>query len=323
MSDKDEHDSAFAPGAPELFRSAVAALGRRVDGIRHDDVAGRAAALRESARCLVDAFLTTRGHSPETDDERVALLTAQPLVDHAADQALIGLLRLDVRADSTAGSAQALKQLEQQYRALMPHLRSALVAEMPEYGRASQWLGSAVGKPRVKGAAAGIAAAAVLVMAAYNLSDPAYTLELSGQIFWKSRPGEPFAEERSRMFSVSVDGKPHQYTIEFEEPIRISSLRLDPVNRVDVTSVELEQFRVLDASGETVGGFDDTALWTCVNCRWLSRSGHGGRLKPGNDDPYIIAPPVDPIGVSGVRISMRATAEKSFWEWITRLEKTD
>lgn len=323
MSGKHEHRSTFVPGIPELFRSAVAALDRHVDDTPRDDATGRAAALRESARCLADAFLTARGHVPGNDVERARLLTTHTLVDHATDRVLIDLLRLDPHTDWTGARAQELRQLEQQYRALMPRLRSALVREMPEYGCAAQLLRNAAGKPWLKGAAAGVTAAVVLGTAAYGLTNPAYTLELSGQVFWQSTPGEPFTEQRSRMFSVRVDGQAHEYTIMFEEPIRISSLRLDPVNRVDATSVEIERIRVLDVSGGEHGGFDDPTLWTCVNCRWLSRSGHGGRLKPDNEDPYVIPPPVDPVGVSRIQISMRATAEKSFWEWITRLEKTN
>lgn len=314
MAGRHPHQSTRVAEVAELFRRAVTALDRRTAG-------GRAAALRESARCLADAFLAARGHGPGTDADRAGLLSSEPIVDHETDRALIDLLRLDPRGDR-AGSPE-LERLEQQYRALLPRYRSALAGETPGYGRALQCLKNAAGQRWIQGAAAGVATAAVLSAAAYQLTEPAYTLEVSGQLFWKSAAGEPFAEERSRKFKVSVDGEPHQYIIMLDESVRLSALRLDPVDSAAVTSVAIRRVGILDGAGQEYAELHDPAAWTCVNCRWLSGAGHGGRLRPDGDDPYVIPPPVDPVEMSGIRLVMSAAAEKSFWEWATRLEKNN
>lgn len=317
----DHHNTTRDSRIHDLARNAVVLLDRRMDWRRRESFANSASTLQESARCLADAVLAARGHGQTTDAERIRLLVDRPVVGHEADQPLIELLRIDLDAEWTQEQASAMWALEKRYRALVPRLRSALVDEIPGYDRVWAHCRRAAGTRWVKGTVAGLAVAVLLSVALYNYSDPGYLLEMNGRVFWKRAAGDPFIEARSRIFTVDVDGKPHDYVVTFAEPVRIASLRLDPVNNVYATEVEIQEIRLRDSGGNILDVYDDLTGWSCRNCRWLTSDKRGVRLVPDNDDPYITSPPIDPVRVSGIRITMRASSKKSFWEWITRLEK--
>ncbi len=305
----------------DLFRQAVAALDHARGRRRTADAAGRAAMLQESARCLAAAFLSARGDEPSTHAARIKALSAHPAIDVGTDRPLIELLRIDPGADWTNERIRDLMRLEEQYRSLMPRFRAALARQLPEYGSLWRLITQALGRRRVLVAAAAVAAAVVGAGAAFALADPAYRFQVNGQVFWKHDPGAPFAESRSRHFDVSVDGDLHAYTITFDDPVRVGVLRIDPVDSASVTEVELLGVHYLDTAGNAQPAGDDFSHWSCRNCRWLAAQKHGARIKPDNDDPYLIAPAVAPREASAIRIEMRARAGKSFWEWVTRLDK--
>lgn len=307
--------------APDLFREGVLALDRCADRSRAGAIDRHADELRTSARCMVDAFLAARGQRPETDTDRTARLAAQPALDPAADKILVELLSLDVGAAAAAGGGDRLKELEKQYRALLPALRAALAAELPGYQ--GVWgLFKRLATHPARWLIPAIAALAALVVAVHHVTDPSYDLELNGQIFWKGSPSEEFAEERSRPFEVRVDGRVHEYEISFEPPVGIAALRLDPVDRADATEVDLRSIRLLTPGGEAGASFtfDDGERWTCRNCRWLA--GDGSRLRPLNDDPFVSGPGFEPVEAARIIVEMRIAAKKSVWEWLTRLEKS-
>lgn len=317
----DSHTATCDSRIYNLARNAVVLLDRRTDWRRPESFANSVSTLQQSARCLADAVLAARGHEQTTDAQRIRRLVDQPVVDHEADQPLTELLRIDLAAEWTEERARAMSALEKRYRALMPRLRSALVDEIPGYGHVWTLCRHVAGRRWVRGTVAGLAAAVLLNVAVYKVSEPSYLLELNGRVFWKSTPGDPFLEERSRGFTVVVDGSSHDYSITFAEPVRIASLRLDPVNKVYATEVEIEQIRLRDSGGNIFDVFDNPTGWSCTNCLWLAEDERRDRLVPDNDDPYITSPPMDPVQVSRIRITMRASAKKTFWEWITRLDK--
>lgn len=311
-----------ASAVPELFRQAVIAMDDARGRRRAANAAGRAAVLRESARCLAAAFLAARGHEPSTDAARIEALNVHPVIDVGTDRPLIDLLRLEPDAGRSKERIRELTRLEEQYRSLMPRFRAALARELPGYGSPWRRIGHALGRRGVLVSAAAVAAAVVSGAAAFELADPAYRFQVNGQVFWKHGPGAPFTEARSRHFDVNVDGDPHVFTISFDEPVRVGVLRIDPVDSASVTEVELLGVHLLDTAGNNHPAGDDFSHWSCQNCRWLAAPGRGARMKPDNHDPYVIGPPVEPLMVSGIRIEMRARAAKSFWEWATRLDKS-
>jgi hypothetical protein len=314
-------ESVSTADIPTLFRNAVAALENGVRRRGAEDLAVRAARLGSSARALADAFLAARGRRAATDHERAAMLTDRPVVDREHDRPLIELLALDPYAEWTEAQADKLRQLEQRYRAFLPRARAALARELPGYGGPVQFLKGVAGRRPVRLAAAGLLAAAILTASTYHLLDPAYVLDRSGQVFWKPTPEDMFTEQRSRTFNVIVDGRPREYLITFEHPVHISTLRLDPVDTADPTEIEIQRVDLLGSDGRDLEGVEDFSTWSCVNCRWLSGGGRDGWLQPVTDDPYVVARPVEPTAVGGIRVTMRASARKTFWEWVTRLEK--
>lgn len=319
----NSHRTGAPPGCPAavLFREAVVALDRRLNGARRDDFTGRADSLRRSVLCMVDAFLAARGKPAASDADRSRLAAEHPILDRASDSILLEILSLDTRSQWTAERFTRLRELEGQYRAMLPALRSSLAAELPDHEPVPAYLKRVAGGPAGRVATV-MAAVVALIAGAYYLTGPAYRLDLGGQVFWKQSPGEPFAEERSRTFDVQVDGRLHEYAIDFETPVQVSVLRLDPVDRMDATAVDVHHIGLLGSDGEELLMIDDYASWSCMNCRWLTGRGDGSRLRPLNDDPYVFGPAIAPLEVAGIVIGMRASADKTIWEWITRLEKS-
>lgn len=317
----DDHNATHDSRIHDLARNAVVLLDRRMDWRRPESFANSVSTLQKSVRCLADAVLAARGHGPATDAERIGLLVDQPVVDHETDQPLIELLRFDLDAEWTEERASGMRALEQRYRAALPRFRSALVDEIPGYGRVWTLCRRAASRRWVHGTASGLTVVVLLSVAVYKLSDPNYLLELNGRVFWKSTPGDPFIEDRSTVFAVVVDGNSHDYRVTFEEPVQVASLRIDPVNKMYATEVEIQKIWLRDSGGNILDVYDDLTSWSCRNCRWLSDDERGNRLVPRNDDPFITSPSIGPIQVSGIRITMRASAKKTFWEWVTRLKK--
>lgn len=314
-------DTPPACPATVLFREAIVALERRFNDARRGDFHGRAEGLRSSVSLMVDAFLAARGRPATSDADRTRLAAELPVLDHASDSVLLEILSLDTRSPWTAERLARLRELESQYRAMLPALRSALAAELPDHEPIPAYLKRVAGRP-ARRVAPVMAAVVALIAAAYYLISPAYQLSLGGQVFWKQSPGEPFAEAQSQTFDVQVDGRLHEYAIQFETPVQVSVLRLDPVDRADATAVDIHHIGLLGADGEELLMIDDYASWSCMNCRWLTGADDGSRLRPLNDDPYVLGPAIEPLEVAGIVIGMRASADKTIWEWITRLEKS-
>lgn len=301
--------------APALFREAILALERGTGA-----GSGRDEALRHSVRRMVDAFLAARGLRAGSDEERISFITTRPVIDRDSDQVLHRALMPGAPTASGRGDAAPL---EKAYRALLPALRASLANELPGYRGPWRALAGRARSRHFRLAALLAAMVIAAAAAAYHAADPAYRLRLGGQIYWKPSPAVPFSEARSRRFDVRVDGAVHEYVVRFETPVRVSVLRLDPVDSTDATGVAVRGIRLLGADGKARAAFDFAGRrdWACHNCRWLDDS--SARLQPTGDDPYIVGPEFEPVAVASVAIRMRATAEKTFWEWVTRLEKTD
>lgn len=320
-----ETDAPATSEACERFRLAVLALERRVDDADPGQrAAARAQRLGESARLLAEAFLAARGRRPADHRARLAGLDEKPVIDSTATRLLADALSIGENTDWSPGRTGELERLEWRYRAMLPDYRSALVREVPDCEDACSLCRRTVASRGFILALAVVALASVALSVAYRLSDPHYAFELSGQLFWKRSPGEPFIEQRSRRFNVQVDNAVHRYTVSLPEPVRVSALRLDPVNKIDATGVEIRGVRLI-AQG-TDSPVDLTprlgTSWSCVNCRWVARGEGAWRLRPLNDDPHIIGPPTSPVETTSVEIELRAAAKKTFWEWMSRLEKS-
>jgi hypothetical protein len=320
---ENETDQSAAGDAAELFRRALQAIERRIETVAPEQHrVARVRRLQDSTRLLADSFLAARGWRPEDDEERRALLSEHPLKDEATTRALIDILSLATHTGWTPSRSRDLESLERRYRAALPACRSALRRELPGYesiwalckrayeNKTCRWL---------TGLAAGVAVAAA---AAYHLSKPQYVFELGGQLFWKHSPGGAFTQGHSRRFTVHVDNAVHHYRIRLPAPVSLAALRLDPVNRVEAREVDILHIQLLGPAGERaelVG--NGTGSWSCVNCRWLSDDQRAWRLRPDNDDPHIDGPFDVPFAVDEVRLTMRVSARKTFWEWITRLKR--
>lgn len=321
MSSTSQENPPPASTVPDLFRKAVAALHQAGIRRRRANAARRAAVLRESARCLGNAFLAARGHEPSSDAARIELLAAHPAIDIENDRPLIELMGIEPESDWTKEHLRELDLLEEQYRRRMPRFRAALAGQLPRYGSLHGLVRRTAGRRWVQAATTALAAVTLAGAVAFQRADPAYVLQVNGQVFWKHDPAEPFNEDRSHFFDVRVDGDLHEYTITFDAPVQIAMLRLDPVDNANVTEIEIHRVRLMDGAGGEPLEYDDLAGWTCVNCRRPAAHEGGNRLNPENHDPYLIAPPVDPRRVDRIHIEMRAAARKTFWEWITRLDK--
>lgn len=308
----------------ELLRQALLALERRIDdGDPGRRAAGRADRLRDSASLLADAFDAARGRGTGARGTRRATLSEHPVVDAAATSLLLDLLDLHGRGEWHQERVAELDDLERRYRSTLPAYRSALAREVPGYAGIRGLCRRVAASRALIGVLATSALAAAALAGIYRVLDPHYIFEQGGQIFWSRSPGEPYLQQRSRRFDVRVDGAPHQYTVSFTAPIRISGLRVDPVNSDEVTGVDILAVRLLVAGG---GGATDVTpggetSWSCANCRWVSREPGAWRLRPLNDDPHIEGSPPRPVEATGVEIELRAAAKKTFWEWATRLEK--
>lgn len=309
--------------ALDLFRQAILALDdHRVDRTDPGSLARHASEMRSSARFLLDAFLAARGRTPANDQDRAALLEEEPVVDTAIDGVLLEMLGFETPSEWTPEHAEALADVERRYRAALPRSRRALAVSLPGYDGARGMLGRMAGNTAFKWLAAAVLALAVVLAGVYHLSAPAYTLEMNGQVFWIAGPDEPFTEEGSRHFKVRVDGLPHDYSIAFQPPVELARLRIDPVDRVDATEVTILDVSLAGEDGAEEA-FNSLAEWTCNNCRWLTRDTGAARLRPLNDDPHLVSPPVDTAKASSFHMTLRASAEKTFWEWVTGLEKPD
>ncbi|MGA8259638.1 MAG: hypothetical protein WB783_05435 [Arenicellales bacterium] len=309
--------------ATELFRLALLALERPLTRTGPDCHAARADRLRESAGLLVDAFIAARGGAPGSDRERVPSLNRQPLSNPASVGTLAAILELDTGREWNPARIDRLDTLEREYRAILPHLRSALLREIPGYEGVLGLCGRATGSTVLRWTLGVVAAASIVLALAYHLARPQYVLNLGGQVFWTGPSSSVFSEDRSKRFVVHVDDQAHRYSVPLGAPAEIGRLRIDPVNRVYATEVDILAIHLADAAGNESPDLSagDDASWSCVNCRWLPRTEQVRRLRPLNDDPHIVGPPLAPFKAVRVDIAIRATARKTFWEWVTRLKK--
>lgn len=308
-----------AERAAARFRDAVSA----VVGVAADR-AERPALLQCSVRALLDAFLAARGRHASSDRERLQSIVDTPLLGPGPDDTLRRLLTIDTASRSTAADRASLAELERDYRLLLPALRSRLAAELPAQRGPGAVLTDLTTHRGARLIGAFIVAAGAILATAYQVLEPVYQLDMGAQVFWTGSPEAPFAEPRSKAFTVRTDGVMHHYSVPLDALARVAALRIDPVDSADTTEVEIRSVELLGPSGrpELIFSFDDRAAWSCHNCRSLPVADSGFRLRPLNDDPFIVGPPVDPVDVGGIRVAMRAVARKSFFEWLTRLEKT-
>lgn len=318
-----EHADATVSMATNLFRKAVVALDQGATYSLAGDAARRADCLHDSVCSMVDAFLAVRGRSVTSDGQRAELMGEHPVLGRVADNTLLEVLSLDKSAAWTSDRISTLADLEKRYRTMLPALRSSLASELPAYQGAIGVLKALVRHPAVKTIPA-VAAMLALLLAAHQVINPAYHLELGGQIFWKQSPGEAFTEQRSRSFDVKVDGRRHKYVIDLDNPVTVSMLRIDPVDKADATHVDIHRVELLGADGQRQDIFHsaDRPSWDCRNCRWLTGNEDALSLQPVNNDPFVVGPAFPPVAVAGVEVEMRARADKSFWQWVTRLEKS-
>jgi len=325
MSARNENETdQSAPGeAAELFRLALQAIERPIEIVAPERRGvERVRRLQESARLLADSFLAARGWRPTDDEERRALLSEHSLTEEATTRALIDILSLATHPGWTPSRARDLGSLERRYRAALPACRSALKRELTGYEPIWALCKRACGSRTCRWLTGLAAGAAVAVAAAYHLSKPQYVFDLGGQLFWKHSPGGAFIQGRSRRFTVHVDNAVHHYRIRLPAPVALAALRLDPVNRVEAREIDILHIQLLGPAGEQTELVDNgRGLWSCVNCRWLSDDQRSWRLQPANDDPHIDGPSAVPFDVDEVRLTMRVSARKTLWEWITRLKR--
>jgi len=306
----------LAGGSGKPASDAAALFQQAVEAVERLKPEHRQAKLPESARAVVDAFLAARGRRARDDAERLQLISALPLLDAGSDQVLHRLLAAD--PSNVPGDAE-LHRLELRYRALLPALRAALARELPGYRGAAGVFQDILNSRPVRFLLALLAALVLVSGTLYAVTEPAYRLELGGQLFWKSVEGEPFSEERSRDFAVIVDGTARRYVIELASPVVMHTVRLDPVDSAAPTSIEVRRIRLVTPDG---GAKDiPPGNWSCTNCRWIDTSADHPILKPTGSDPRILVHPDKPTTTRRVEVDMTATARKSFWEWLTRLDR--
>lgn len=157
----------------------------------------------------------------------------------------------------------------------------------------------------------------------YHSINPEDTFELDGQVFWKEKPGVPFTPQNSKRFAVQSGNKSHDYSIVLDNPVTIYLLRLDPVNQIGLTDIEIDWIRLYGPQGELLREliFDATMYWACDNCIKKESSTHTFRMQPTSNDPFITSSVIEQSQVKTIAFRLRAVSKKSFWEWVLGIDK--
>jgi hypothetical protein len=284
--------------------------------------------LQASATYLAKALLAVKGH-PVSDEkplaEQVIAADDHSGSSHSVYSSILDVLSFDAGTDD---NRERLEDVYGEYRSSLVNARKILVSNLGYnekiWQKLRQLFITRTGMKQLAVVMLPIFVLLALPAIIYPYFDPIDRYELDGQLFWKSKPKVPFSAKNSKRFPVISDNQSREYTIALDSPVNIFLLRLDPVNAIGLTDVEIETISLLGPGSVLLRQlvFDNSMYWSCDNCIGLENNADTYRMRPTTNDPYLTSSAINQEGVSKIMIRMRAVSKKTFWEWLLGIDKS-
>jgi len=284
--------------------------------------------LQASAAYLAKALLLAKGESALDEKSLTELVkvineTSDP--SHPVYSSILDVLLLDAGGDE---KREKLEDVYGEYRSTLVNARKILVSDLGYndkiWQKLRQLFFTQTGMKQLAVVMLPIFVLLTLPVLIYHYVDPIDNYEIDGQLFWKSKAKVPFSTKSSKRFPVISDNQSREYTIALDSPVNIFLLRLDPVNTIGLTNIEIESIRLLGTGDVLLRQlvFDNSMYWSCDNCIGLENNADTYRMRPTTNDPYLTSSAINQEGVSKIMIRMRAVSKKTFWEWLLGIDKS-
>jgi hypothetical protein len=315
------------PDVYSLFHCAVAEMEAGHQLWRNNQYAQFIALLQTSATHLARALLAAKGNSASDDKpltEQLSAVNDASGLDSPVYNNILDVLLFDAGTDE---NREGLKDIYKEYQSTLVNARKILVSDLNYnekiWQKLKQTIITSTGLKRLSVVILSLIFLLILPMAIYHYVDPIDRYELDGQIFWKTKAKVPFTTKSSKRFPVISDNQSRDYMIALDSPVNIFLLRLDPVNAIGLTDVEIETISLLGPGDVLLRKivFDNSMYWSCDNCIGLEKNSDTYRLRPTSNDPYLTSSAINQEGVNKIVIKMRVVAKKTFWEWILGIDK--
>lgn len=283
--------------------------------------------LQGSAACLARAVLLARGDVATGEQPRTELIRTLNESNDPLGPVLKNISDVLVLDANTNDNRDAIKAIYREYQNTLIEARKVLMRDLhyneKRQKKLQQLFFTSTGLKQIFAVVLPLIVFLSLPLAFYHYVDPIDNFELDGQVFWKSKPKVPFTANDSRRFAVIADNQNREYTLSLDSPVNIFLLRLDPVNAIGLTDIEIEEISLLGADNVLLRQliFDSSMYWSCDHCVSLENDRSTYRMRPSSNDPYLTSSAIDQEGVSKIIIKMRAVSRKTFWEWVLAINK--
>ena len=323
------------PGCPndvyELFLNATREMDNADQRWSHRQYEKFIEAVKNSAHYLAKALLISSGINVKSEGNSIdALVMKQSKSGGMAQPVFNGILTvisLQPNPPYKEDSLAEIRNIYQEYNQTLVTARQLIAGELNYNVGVKRCISDIFFNKGVRKKFSYLLLSLFLLIAAplilYYSIDPEDTFELDGQLFWKEKPGVPFTPGNSKRFTVFPGDKSHEYSIVLDNPVTIYLLRLDPVNQIGLTDIEIDWIRLYGPQGELVRDliFDTSMHWSCDNCIKKESSTYSFRMQPTSNDPFITSSVIEQRKVKKIIISLRAVAKKTFWEWLLGIDK--
>lgn len=285
-------------------------------------------ALQASANCLIRAIITSQGLSVSEQfplEKQLKELENSNDLCHSLYTNIYNVISLSTGSDT---KNEQIKALYKDYQSALIDARKLLVRNTNYNDKLRQKLRStfftSVGLKKLSITLLPLVVVLLFSVAIYQYIDPIDSYDLDGQIFWKTSAKYPFTTKDSIRFPVVSDNQKRNYSVELESPANIFMLRLDPVNKVGLSDIEVEAIRLFGSDNKLLREllFDNSMYWSCKNCLKLKNDSMTYRMRPTSNDPYLTSSKINQDKVKKITITMRAVSRKTFWEWILGIDKS-
>ncbi|MCK5360068.1 MAG: hypothetical protein KAJ95_05545, partial [Gammaproteobacteria bacterium] len=202
------------------------------------------ALLQKSACCLAKALLSSKSIVVSDNKSLSDLASAIDEIsdiDNPVYSNIHSILTYVANTDKNEG----LREIYREYQGTLIETRKILARDLNYNSRIRekfyQTIFTAAGLKKLFPFIMMLVILVMLPAGIHHFFDPIDMYELDGQVFWKSRPGIPFSSKESKHFPVISDNKSREYTIDLDSTENIFLLRIDPVNAIGLTDVEIEE----------------------------------------------------------------------------------
>lgn len=326
-----EQNPGYSKNVYELFLRATREMENADQRWSHRQYEKFIDAIKNSARCLAKALIVASGINLESEgssiDAHVSKQSKSGGMAQPVFNSILTVISLQSNSPYNEESLAEIRKIYQEYNQTLVTARQLIAGKLKYNAEVKSCISDIFfnkgGRKRIAYPLLTLFLLIATTLIIYYSIDPEDTFELDGQVFWKEKPGVPFTAENSKRFTVFPGDKSHEYSIVLDAPVTVYLLRLDPVNQIGLTDIEIDWIRLYGAQGELVRDliFDTSMYWSCDNCIKKESSTHSFRMQPTSNDPYITSSVIEQRKVKKIIISLRAVAKKTFWEWLLGIDK--